>query len=112
MVIVMKNKSIEVGKIVIVDGVYVTIELFENLTTSQYLTSLSKIYEIGGVGNYLKSKKIDGELMIEILSEQACEFDLKSNQDVIIKPKILRTIKGKIKGKIFNNGIYRMGIYN
>lgn len=108
----MKNKSIEVGKIVIVDGVYVTIELFENLTTSQYLTSLSKIYEIGGVGNYLKSKKIDGELMIEILSEQACEFDLKSNQDVIIKPKILRTIKGKIKGKIFNNGIYRMGIYD
>lgn len=111
MVIGMENKSIEIGKIVIVDGVYVTIELFENLTTSQYLTSLSKIYEIGGVGNYLKSKKIDGELMIEILSEQACEFDLKSNQD-IIKPKILRTIKGKIKGKLFNNGIYRMGIYD
>ena len=79
MVMTMKNKSIEVGKIVIVDGVYVTIELFENLTTSQYLTSLSKIYEIGGVGNYLKSKKIDGELMIEILSEQASEFDLKTN---------------------------------
>lgn len=108
----MKNKSIEVGKIVIVDGVYVTIELFENLTTSQYLTSLSKIYEIGGVGNYLKSKKIDGELMIEILSEQASEFDLKTNQDVIIKPKILRTIKGKIKGKLFNNGMYKMGIYD
>lgn len=108
----MKNKSIEVGKIVLVDGVYVTIELFENLTTSQYLTSLSKIYEIGGVGNYLKSKKIDGELMIEILTEQACEFDLKPNQDVIIKPKILRTIKGRIRGKIFNSGIYRMGIYD
>lgn len=109
----MKNESIEIGKIVIVDGVYITIELFENLATSQYLTSLSKIYEIGGVGNYLKSKKIDGELIIEILSEQAREFDLKSNQDdVIIKPKILRTIKGKIKGKIFNNGTYRMGIYD
>ena len=111
-IIVKKNKSIEIGKIVTVDGVYVTIELFENLTTSQYLTSLSKIYEIGGVGNYLKSKKIDGELMIEILSEQASEYDLRTNHDVIVKPKILRTIKGKIKGKIFNNGMYRMGVYD
>ena len=25
--------------------------------------------------------------------------------------KILRTIKGKIKGKLFNNGMYKMGIY-
>ena len=108
----MENKSIEVGKIITVDGVYVAIELFEDLTTSQYLTSLSKIYEIGGVGNYLKSKKIDGELMIEILSEQACEFDVKQNQDIIIKPKILRTIKGKIKGKLFNNGMYKMGVYD
>ena len=107
-----KDKSIEIGKIVTVDGVYVTIELFENLTTSQYLTSLSKIYEIGGVGNYLKSKKIDGELMIEILSEQASESDLRTNQDVIVKPKILRTIKGKIKGKLFTNGTYRMGVYD
>ena len=108
----MKNNSIEIGKIVAVDGVNIVIELFENLTTSQYLTSASKIYEIGGVGNYLKSKKIDGELMIEILSEHTSERDLKRNEDAIIKPNILRTIKGKIKGKIFNDGSYKLGIYD
>lgn len=108
----MSKNSIEIGKIVSVDGVNVTIELFEDLASSQYLTHSSKIYEVGGVGNYLKSKKIDGELIFEILSEQASEYEVKLDKEMLPKPNIFRIIKAKIKGKLFSDGNYRMGIYD
>lgn len=108
------NKSYEVGKIISIDGMKVEIELYDNLSSSQYLTIDSKIFEIGGVGNYLKTKKLDGELIIEILSEYAAELSHSPKQEIenIIKPNISRIIKGKIKGKLFYDGKYNMGIYD
>lgn len=107
-------KSKEIGKIISIDGMKVEIELYEPLCTSQYLTVNSEIFEVGGVGNYLKTKKMDGELIIEILSEYATESveKLNNNKENIIKPNISRIIKGKIKGKLFYNGKYNMGIYD
>lgn len=111
---ILMNRSKEIGKIISIDGMKVEIELYEFLSTSQYLTSNSDIFEIGGVGNYLKTKKIDGELIIEILSEYATESveNEKKQNDNIKKPIIKRIIKGKIKGKLFYNGKYNMGIYD
>lgn len=78
------NRSKEIGKIISIDGMKVEIELYEFLSTSQYLTSNFDIFEIGGVGNYLKTKKIDGELIIEILSEYATESVENEKNKMII----------------------------